>query len=151
MATKKTSTNDVFGFSAFDPARITDGYRDFAEKSIAQSKDSYAKFKAAGEDATKTVEAMMENAQAGSVELGLKAIDYARVNTDNSLSHLEALFGVKSVSDVIELQTAFVRKQLELSVDQARSMQEASRKVAENVTKPGKAAVEKAVSEFKAA
>ena len=74
-----------------------------------------------------------------------------RVNTDNSLSHLEELLGVKSFSEVIELQTAFVRKQLELGVDQAKSLQDASRKVAEDVAKPGKSAVDKAVKEFKAA
>ncbi len=149
--TKKTETADVFAFSAFDPAKVTDNYRDFAEKSLAQSKNSYAKMKSAAEDATKTVEATLQSAQAGSVAIGLKTIDFMRVNTENSFSHLEALLGVKSLSEAVELQTSFMRKQMELGVDQAKTLQDASRKVAEDVTKPGKSAVDKVVKEFKAA
>ena len=89
MATKKT--DDVFSLAAFDPAKATETFRDFAEKGAAQSKEAYSKIKAAAEDATKTVEATIENAQSGSVELGLKAIDALRTNAENSLSHLEAL------------------------------------------------------------
>jgi len=151
MATKKTETADVFSVSAFDPAAMTDSYRDFAEKSMAQSKEHYAKMKTAAEDATKTVEATLESAQAGTVELGLKAIDFMRVQSDNSLSHMEALLGVKSISELVQLQTAFMRRQIELGLDQAKTMHVASRKVAEEVAKPGRSAVDRVVKEFKAA
>ncbi len=146
MATKKIE--DAFSLS-FDPAKFTDGFREFAEKGALQSKEAYAKMKTAAEEATKTVEATLENAQSGSVELGLKAIDALRTNAENSLSHMEALLGVKSLSELVELQTAFIRKQAEIAVEQAKSMQEATRKVAENVAKPGKDAAEKVVSTFK--
>ena len=43
------------------------------------------------------------------------------------------------------------RKQAELTVDQARSIQDATRKLAEAVSQPGKEAAEKAMSTFKAA
>ncbi|HTO29736.1 MAG TPA: phasin [Pararhizobium sp.] len=149
MATKKT--DDVFSLASFDPAKVTETFRDFAEKGAAQSKDAYAKMKTAAEDATKTVEATLESAQSGSVALGLKAIEALRTNAESSLSHLEALIGVKSVSELFELQTAFIRKQAELAMEQAKSMQEATRQVAETVTKPGKDAAEKAFSGFKKA
>ena len=99
--------------------------------------------------ATKTVEATLESAQAGSVELGLKAIEALRTNAENSLSHMEALLGVKSVSELFELQTAFLRKQAEVAVEQAKTLQETSKKVAEKVTAPGKSAAEKAMKSFK--
>ncbi|WP_438750118.1 phasin [Pararhizobium sp. O133] len=149
MATKKI--DDVFSLASFDPAKVTETFRDFAEKGAAQSKDAYAKMKTAAEDATKTVEATLESAQSGSVALGLKAIDALRTNAESSLSHLEALIGVKSISELFELQTAFVRKQAELALEQAKSMQEATRQVAETVAKPGKDAAEKAFSGFKKA
>lgn len=144
-------TADVFSFSSFDPSKMSEGFRDFAEKGATQSKEAYAKMKAAAEDATKTIETTMETAQAGTVELGLKAIDALRVNADMSLSHMEALLGVKSVSELVELQTAFIRKQAEMTVEQAKAMQETVKKVAETVVKPGKDAAEKAMSTFKAA
>ena len=151
MATKKTAAEDVFAFAAFDPAKLTETYRDFTEKGVAQSRDAYAKMKTAAEDATKTVEQTMESAQAGTVELGLKAIDTVRTNADNSLSHAEALLSVKTVSELFELQTAFVRAQAENAIEQVKDLQEAARKVAEDVTKPGKAAYDKASKTFKAA
>lgn len=147
MATKKT--DDIFSMASFDPAKISENMREFAEKGAAQSKEAYAKLKTVTEDATKTVEATMENAQSGSVELGLKAVEALRVNAENSLSHMEALLGVKSVSELFELQTSFIRKQAELAVEQAKTMQEATRKVAENVAQPTKSAAEKAMSSFK--
>ncbi|WP_440409641.1 phasin [Neorhizobium petrolearium] len=144
-------TDDIFSFSAFDPARLTEGFREFAEKGATQSREAYAKMKTAAEEATKTVETTLQSAQAGSVELGLKAIDVMRTNADMSLSHMEALLGVKSVSELIELQTAYIRKQAEVTVEQAKSLQDATRKLAEDVAKPGKDAAEKVMATFKAA
>ena len=147
MATKKT--DDVFSIASIDPAKLSESFREFAEKGASQTKEAYAKMKEAAEDATKTVEATLESAQAGSVELGLKAIEALRTNAENSLSHMEALLGVKSVSELFELQTAFLRKQAEVVVEQAKSLQETSKKVAEKVAAPGKSAVEKAMKSFK--
>ena len=149
MATKKT--DDVFSMASFDPSKVSESFRDFAEKGATQTKEAYAKRTDAAEDATKTVEATLESAQAGSVELGLKAIDALRTNAENSLAHMEALLGVKSVAELFELQTAFLRKQAEVTVEQAKTMQEATRKVAEQVAAPGKSAAEKAMKGFKAA
>ena len=147
MATKKT--DDVFSIASIDPSKLSESFREFAEKGATQTKEAYAKMKEAAEDATKTVEATLESAQAGSVELGLKAIDALRTNAENSLSHMEALLGVKSVAELFELQTAFLRKQAEVAVEQAKTLQETSKKVAENVAAPGKSAAEKAMKSFK--
>jgi phasin len=149
MATVKK--DDVFSTAAFDPSKFAESFRDFAEKGAQQSREAYAKMKTAAEDAGKTVEATMQNAQAGTVELGLKAIDALRTNAENSLSHMEALLGVKSVAEFFELQTSFIRKQAELTTEQAKSMQETSKKVAEKLAKPAKDAAEKVIASFKAA
>ncbi|WP_242220406.1 phasin [Shinella zoogloeoides] len=147
MATKKT--DDVFSIASIDPSKLSESFREFAEKGATQTKEAYAKMKEAAEDATKTVEATLESAQAGSVELGLKAIEALRTNAENSLSHMEALLGVKSVAELFELQTAFLRKQAEVAVEQAKTLQETSKKVAEKVTAPVKSASEKAMKSFK--
>ncbi|WP_339764546.1 phasin [uncultured Hoeflea sp.] len=152
MATKKTTTTaDVFEFPAFDVSKMTDGYREMADKSVNQTKEAYAKVKTVAEDTTKAMETTLETAQAGTVELSLKAIDAARGNVEHSLSHMEALLGVKSVAEMIELQTGFFRKQAEMMADQAKVMQEAAKKVAEDVSKPAKTVAEKAMSEIKVA
>ncbi|MBB3443032.1 phasin [Sinorhizobium sp. B11] len=149
MATIKT--DDVFSIASFDPSKLAESFRDFAEKGAQQSKEAYAKLKSAGEEAGKTLEATVQTAQAGSVEIGLKAIDALRVNAESSLSHMEALLGVKSVAEFFELQTSFLRKQAEVTVEQAKALQETTKQVAEKVAKPSKEAAEKAMASFKVA
>lgn len=149
MATIKT--DDVFSIASFDPSKLAESFREFAEKGAQQSKDAYAKLKTAGEEAGKTLEATVQTAQAGTVEIGLKAIDVLRVNAESSLSHMEALLGVKSIAEFVELQTSFLRKQAEIAVDQAKSMQETTKQVAEKLAKPSKEAAEKAMASFKVA
>ena len=149
MATIKT--DDVFSIASFDPSKLAESFRDFAEKGAQQSKEAYAKLKSAGEEAGKTLEATVQTAQAGSVEIGLKAIDALRVNAESSLSHMEALLGVKSVAEFFELQTSFLRKQAEVTVEQAKALQETTKQVAEKVAKPSKEAAEKVMASFKVA
>lgn len=144
------NTDDIFSFNVFDPAKFTDSFREFAEKGAAQSREAYAKVKTATEEAGKTIETTLQSAQAGSVEMGLKAIEAVRANADLSLSHMESLFGVKSVAEFLELQSGFVRKQVELSVEQAKELQDSSRKLAEAVAQPGKEAAEKVMANLKA-
>lgn len=148
MAAKKTN-EDAFAMNAFDASKLTENFRDMAEKSTEKSKEAFGKMKDVAEDATKTVEATLQSAQAGTVELGLKTIDAMRSNVETTLSHMEALLGVKSPSELFELQSAFFRKQTEIAVAQAKSLQEATRKIAESVIQPGKDAAEKAFSGFK--
>jgi phasin len=144
-------TDDIFSFAAFDPAKLTQGWREFSEKSTTQSRDTYGRMKTAAEEATQTMQSTIHSAQAGSMEFGLKALDALRTNTEMSFSHMEQLIGAKSLAEVFELQTTFVRRQAEFTVEQARAMQEAAQKVAEDVAKPGKQAAEKAMDAFKGA
>jgi phasin len=147
--TKKAASDDVFSFSTFDPSKLSDNFRDLAEKSSYKTKEALAKVKEASEEASKTVEATLQSAQAGTVEFGMTAIGMIRTNTENSLAHFEALLGVKSVSELFELQSTYLRKQAETAVEQAKTLGETSKKVAENMYLPGKAAAEKAMSSFK--
>jgi phasin len=147
----KTVKTEETVFTAFDASKVTDQVRDFAEKTVAQSKDAYAKMKDTAEGAQKTFEDNVKVAQAASSEVALKAIAAIRTNTEAGISHLEALVGVKSFADFVELQTSFFRKQAELVVDQAKELQAVTTAAAEKAAVPVKAAFEKAAKEFKAA
>ena len=143
--------DDFFGFSAFDPSRMAQGFREAAQMGADQSREAYAQLRDVTADATKTVEDTFRSARSGSFELGMKAADAMRGSVDLSIAHMQALMGVRSVSDLIELQSSFVRKQAELTVENVRELQEATRKVAEEVAKPGRDAAERAMAGFKAA
>ena len=149
MATANSS--DIFSIAAFDPSAITERFRVFAETGALQSKDAFAKLKTVAEDAQKTVEQTLQTAQVASVDLGLTAIDALRTHADNSLSHMEALLGVKSLAELFELQTSFLRSQAEVVIGQAKSMQDATRTLADSMAKPARDAAGKLAGAFKAA
>ncbi len=138
-------------FAAFDATKAVDQFRAFAEKGVEQSKEAYAKLKTGAEEAQKTLESTYETAKAVSTDLSMKSIAALRANAEVGFSHMEALLGAKSLSEVIELQTAYLRKRVEMTVEQAKEFQTVATKAAEDVSKPVKTAFEKAMKELKAA
>lgn len=150
-ANQTTETADVFAFPAMDAAPFADQFRTFAEQGLAKSKEAYETMKTSVEDAQKTVETTMETAQAQSSKVSLAAINAMRANTEASFSHLEKLIGVKSLAEAFEIQSAFVRKQAEMAVDQAKEMQTVSKEAVDALSAPVKAATEKAMASIKAA
>lgn len=97
------------------------------------------------------MESTLETARAAGSEFSMKSIAAARANTEAGFAHLEALVAAKSLSEVIELQTAFLRKAVETAVEQGKDFQAASTKAAEEVSKPMKEAFESTVKELKIA
>jgi phasin len=151
MSEAAPKLSDTVEFPTFDAQPAADQFRAFAEKSIEQSKDAFSRFKAGAEGTQKALEASYENAKAVSSELSLKSLSAMRANTELTFSHLEALMGVKSISDFVEVQSAFMRRQYELAMNQARDMQTASSKGAEDLARPMKEVVERAWTELKVA
>ncbi|PZV38457.1 phasin [Mesorhizobium kowhaii] len=137
--------------SALDPSKAIEYVSAATEKGVEQTKEAYAKVKTGAEETQKALEASFETAKAVGSNLSLKTIAVLRANTEAAFSHFEALVSVKSPSEFVELQTAFVRKQVEQTVEQAKELQAAATKAAEDISRPIKSAFEKAVKELKVA
>jgi phasin len=125
--------------------------REFAEKSVSQARDAYDKFKSATDEATALVGETFETAREGSFEMGKKAVDAAKTNSDASFAFARNLFGAKTMSDVMELQTAFARSQFETFSSQVKEFQAMAEKLVSATTKPVSAKVEKTFKDFKIA
>lgn len=138
-------------YPSFDASKTVDQFRVLSEKSVEQSREAYAKLKAGAEDAQKTIETTFETAKTAGADLSLKAIAAFRANAEADFSHLEALVGVKSLSEWIELQTSYLRKRMEMAVQQTKELQGAGSKAAEEISKPVKGAFEKAFKGIRAA
>jgi phasin len=154
MAKSTEKAADIIGnveFPSFDTSKATDQFRAFAEKGVEQSKEAYAKLKTGAEETQKALESSFETVKAVSSDLSLKTISVLRTNAEVGFSHLEALVAAKTLSEVVELQTAFLRKRVEMGVEQAKDFQATATKAAEDVTKPMKTAFEKAMKELKVA
>jgi phasin len=150
----KTSEKTAFDnveFPTFDASKATDQLRAFAEKGVEQSKEAYAKMKTGAEETQKALETTIETAKTVSGDLSLKTISAMRANAEIGFAHLEALVGAKSISEVIELQTSFLRKRVEMAVEQVKEVQAVTTKAAEDVSRPIKTAFDKAVKELKVA
>ena len=151
MTKTAAKTAETIEFPTFDAEKASDQFRVFAEKGVEQSKEAYARLKTGAEEAQKAIESTFETAKAASRELSLKSIAAARANAEAGFAHWEALAGVTSLSEMIELQTSFLRKSVESAVDQAKDFQSASVKVAEEMSRPLKDVFEKSVKELKVA
>jgi phasin len=138
-------------YPSFDASKTVDQFRVLAEKGAEQSREAYAKLKAGAEDAQKTIETTFETAKTAGTDLSLKAIAAFRANAEADFSHLEALVGVKSLSELFELQTSYLRRRVEMAVQQTRELQGAGSKAVEEISRPVKGAFEKAFEGIKAA
>jgi phasin len=127
-------------FGAF---QFPNAFRDMAEKSVSQARDTYAKIKTAAEDATDLVESTVEAAREGAFAIGVKALDAAKANSDASFALARELFGAKTISEVIELQSTYARKLFETVSGQFKELQELTGKVVTSTTKPVADKVEK--------
>jgi phasin len=136
-----------FEIPKFDMAsmEIPAAFREFAEKGVAQTKDTYEKMKAAAEQATAVLETVYSTASKGTTEYGLKTIEIARTNANAHFDFVESLFGVKSVSELVELSTAHARTQFETFSEQGKELAALAQKVATETSAPIKTGVEKAI------
>jgi phasin len=150
-ADKTIETIENTAFPAFDPSEATAQLRAVAEKGVEQSKEAISKLTTGAETTQKALESTFETAKTAGNELSLKTIAALRANAEASFSHLEALVAVKSPSEFVELQTAFLRKQIEKTVEQAKEFQGMTTKAAEDVSKPIKDVFEKAMKDLKVA
>ena len=92
---------------------IPAAFRELAEKSVSQAKETYEKMKSAAEEATDVLEDTYATASKGASDYGLKMIEAARANTNAAFDFASQLMTVKSLSEMVELSTAHTRKQFE--------------------------------------
>lgn len=150
--TSKATANPFEAFSFPPPTfEVPVAFRDFAEKSVSSARDTYAKMKSAADDATGLIEETIETAREGAFAIGVKAIDAAKTNSDASFAFARDLFGVKSMSEMIELQSSFARKQFDTLTEQLKEFQALGEKFVTDTTKPVTEKVEKTMKDMKVA
>jgi phasin len=121
-------------------------FREFAERGVAQAKDTYEKMKAAAEEATDVLETTYSTATKGAADYGLKVIETTRVNTNAAFDFYGELITAKSLSEVIELSSAHARKQFEALTAQSKELGALAQKVATETAEPIKSGMNKAFS-----
>lgn len=142
-----TQVNDAAqaAMANFNPEAVSEQFRSFAEKSMAQTQEAYAKFKSQAEENHKALEESVETVRSAVQTVSKKSIENARQQSQAAFDHVERLMGVNSISEFLEVQTAFLRQQAEMNIAQAKEMQSVTSGAVEEVSKPAREAFTKAV------
>src|SRR5947209_5119989 len=117
---------------------IPAAFRELAEKSVSQAKETYEKMKSAAEQATDVLEDTYATATRGASDYGLRLIEAARANTNAAFDFASQLMTVKSLSEMVELSTAHTRKQFEALATQSKELAAIAQKVATDSAEPVK-------------
>ena len=120
---------------------IPTAFRELAEKGIAQAKENYEKVKSAAEQATDVLEDTYSTASKGCASYGLKVIETTRANSDAAFDLMSELMSAKSYSEVVELSSAYLRKQFDALIAQTRELTEHAQKVATETAEPIKESI----------
>jgi phasin len=120
---------------------VPPAFREFAEKGIAQAKENYEKVKSATEQATDVLEDTYSTASKGYASYGLKVIETTRANTDATFDLLSELMTAKSYSEMVELSSAYLRKQFDALIAQTKELSEHAQKVAADTVEPIKESI----------
>jgi phasin len=147
------SVPSSFELSAFELPKldiqtleVPTAFREMAEKSMSQAKDTYEKMKAVAEEATDVLEDTYVTTTRGMSDYGLKLIEVARVNTNAAFDFVSELFAVKSCAEALELSSAHVQKQFGTFTAQTKELSALAQKVTIEVAEPMKEGVTKALS-----
>ena len=132
-----------FEIPSFDMPKmeVPAAFREVAEKSVAQAKESWDKMKAATEEATDVLEESYATASKGAADYNLKLIEIARANTNAYFDFATELMSVKSLSEVVELSTTHARQQFETCTTQSKELAALAQKVTTETVEPIKAGV----------
>jgi len=97
-------------------------FREFAENSSSQIRETFERMKSAAEAATDVIEETFATSTKGASDYGLKVIDATRINTSAVFDFYAKLMTTESLSDVVELATAHARKQFEAVTAQSKEL-----------------------------
>ncbi|MER9001746.1 phasin family protein [Mesorhizobium australicum] len=141
MAKSEDKDVEIIHFPAFDPVKAADQLHSVAQ-TAEQWSGALLRVTPGAEDAQKMLKTIFENTAAVGIELSLKGIATFWANAEADLSHLQALVGAKLPSQFIALQSTFLRKRVELFVEQAKQFQALGTRGVADVNKPAKNALD---------
>ena len=129
-------------------AEIQQSFRTALEKGVIESRAAFAKAKSAADETANALEVSFAAAKDGALAINAKALEAMRANADANFDFWKAMFSVKSLPDLITLQTEFARKQVEAITSQTKDFGAMAQKAMADAAEPIK---EQAARSFKLA
>ena len=126
---------DQLGHLGLDTT-VPEGVRALVEKTVAQTRDAYDRSLDAFDASLTTFERSFDAAGQGAAAFNRKIVDIARRNVDANFDLATSLAGAKNLADMVELQSAFWRKQFGVLTAQAEEVRALSTKVTADTAEP---------------
>jgi phasin len=120
-----------------------------AEKSVAQTREIYDRSKDALDASIATFERSFDTAGQSATAFNRKIIDIAQRNVNSVFDLAKSLAGAKNLTDIVELQAAYWRKQFDALTAQAEEVRTLSTKVTADAAAPIKAQVARGVDKLR--
>ena len=108
---------------------VPEAVRAMAEKTVAQTREVYDSSKDALDASIATFERTFDAAGQGATAFNRKIIDIAQRNVNSVFDLAKSLAGAKKLTDIVELQAAYWRKQFDALTAQAEEVRRLSTKV----------------------
>jgi phasin len=134
--------------AAAPAAEIQQSFRTALEKGVVESRAAFAKAKSAADETANAFEVSFAAAKDGALAINAKALEAMRANADANFDFWKAMFSVKSLPDLLTLQTEFARKQVETITSQTKDFGAMAQKAMADAVEPIK---EQAARSFKLA
>ena len=127
---------------------VPEAVRAMAGKAVDQSREVYDRSKDALDASVATLERTFDAAGQGAVAFNRKIIDIAQRNVNSGFDLAKSLAGAKNLSEMVELQAAYWRKQSGTLTSQAEEVRALTTKVAAAAGEPLKEQVKRGVDEL---
>ena len=122
---------------------IQQSLRSALEKGVVESRAVFIKARIAADETASAFEVSFAAAKDGALAINAKAFEALRANADASFDFLKAVFAVKSLPDLVTLQTEFARKQVETMTNQTRDIGALTQRAMADAVEPIKEQVAK--------
>jgi phasin family protein len=117
--------------------------RNAMQKGVVETRAAFAKAKASADDAANAFELSFTAAKDGVIAFNNKALAAVRANAEANFEFVQASLAVKSVTDLVALQSDFARKQTDAVVVQFKDLAELAKKTVVETIEPIKDQVTK--------
>jgi phasin len=129
--------------AAAPAAEIQQNFRSALEKSVVESRAAFAKAKTAADETASAFEVSFAAAKDGALAINAKALEAMRANAGANFDFWKAMVSVKSLPDLLALQTEFARKQVETMTSQTKDFGALAQKAMADAVHPIKEQVAK--------
>ena len=145
---RETYRQSTDQFEALLKTAFPQAAREFAEKTVAQTREAYERSKSALEAVVDPVARSFDALGKGAAALNRKIIEIAQENVSSGFDLAKNLAAAKTLAEMVELRATYWRKQLSALAAQAEEVRALSTKVTADMAAPINAHVTRSIEQL---